>query len=207
MAWAPSYAATSETRNRERISDVADDALLALAIAASSRAIDDECHRQFGLVDAPEARLYTAVWDRKLCRWVVRIDDLMTTTGMAVAVDRSDDGQFADAIAGSALQLEPLNAAAEGRPWEQITVRAGSSVQPTGQLGAVRITARWGWTAVPQSIKQATMQQVGRLNARRDAPFGVAGSPEAGSEIRLLARLDPDVLTTVKPYRRVWGAV
>ena len=70
----------------------------------------------------------------------------------------------------------------------------------------MKVTARWGWAAVPSTIKQATLLQASRLLARRDAPFGIAGSPDVGSEIRLLARVDPDVAVAVAPYRRWWGA-
>jgi hypothetical protein len=66
----------------------------------------------------------------------------------------------------------------------------------------VRVTALWGWSAVPPAIEQATLLQASRLLIRRDSPYGVAGSPEAGTEIRLLARLDPDVDVAVAPYRR-----
>jgi len=60
---------------------------------------------------------------------------------------------------------------------------------------------------VPGPIHQACLIQTNRLIMRRDAPFGVAGSPEVGSEVRLLARLDPDVETMVRPYMRKIGTV
>ena len=53
--------------------------------------------------------------------------------------------------------------------------------------------------------QEATLLQASRLAARRDSPFGVAGSPDAGSEMRLLARVDPDVAVALEPYRRrIW---
>lgn len=45
----------------------------------------------------------------------------------------------------------------------------------------------------PASVKLATMIQGSRWAKRRDSPFGIAGSPEMGNEMRLLARIDPDV--------------
>lgn len=209
MAWAPDYASVAELAALVRIDDAIDDAQLALAVSTASRMIDGPagCGRQFGQVASAEARYYTARWDRRLVRWVVDIDDLMTATGLAVAVDALGDGTYADAIDVAYTGLRPGNAAPKGEPWTSLSVLPTSPVQPCTRAESVRVTARWGWTAVPTTIKQATLLQASRLLARRDAPFGVAGSPEAGSEVRLLARLDPDVAVAVSPYRRWWGAV
>ena len=207
MAWAPDYVTTRELAAAVRIGDALDDAQLASAIATASRAIDHACGRQFGQLAAVEVRYFTARWDTARYRWVVPIDDLMTSTGLVIEVDTLDDGTYSDEIEVSAVQLRPANAVAKGRPWTEFVVRPSSAVQPNGCADAVQVTGRWGWTAVPAAIRHATLLQASRLLARRDAPFGVAGSPEAGSEIRLLARLDPDVAVAVAPYRRWWGAV
>lgn len=198
MAWAPDYVTTAEARAFvTRHSETADDADLALAVTASSRAIDREANRQFGLVAAPEERFYPVRWDRRRCRWVVEIDDLMTQTGLVVAV-----------TAGTltAFTVEPRNAAAKGKPWELLVIDADSPIQPVGNEYEAAITARWGWSAVPTPIKQAALLQANRLFSRRESPHGIAGSPEIGSELRLLARLDPDVAVTIGPYKRWWAA-
>jgi hypothetical protein len=205
MAWRPDYATTDELAAFVRIDDSLDDAQLALAIAAASRAVDRASNRQFGLLAAPAPRFYTAQWDRKRCRWYVVIDDLMTSTGLSVAFDENEDETYSSAITDHRLQ--PANAAAEERPWTELAILPASTVQPTTLTDGVRVTAQWGWTAVPTAIKEATLLQASRLLARRDSPYGVAGSPDAGSEVRLQARLDPDVAVALGPYRRVWGAV
>jgi hypothetical protein len=56
----------------------------------------------------------------------------------------------------------------------------------------------------PAPVKLACMLQASRLVKRRDSPFGVAGSPEFGSELRLLSKLDPDVENLLRPYRIPW---
>jgi hypothetical protein len=60
---------------------------------------------------------------------------------------------------------------------------------------------------VPPTIKLATQLQASRWLKRRDAPFGIAGSPELGSELRLLAKLDPDVEVLLDGHgeRTRWG--
>lgn len=207
MGWAPSYASTKELAAFVRIGDTADDAVLELALATASRTIDgpNGCNRQFGKVDVPTARFYTARWDREHHCWMADIEDLMTTTDLAVAYDGVGDQSYSSAI--TAYRLLPVNAAADERPWTQLAVRSSSAVQPTALGDGLRITARWGWSGIPDAIRKACLLQASRLSSRRDSPFGVAGSPEVGSELRLLARLDPDVSVAVRPYRRVWGAV
>lgn len=202
MPWMPDYATAVELRDYLRISDGADDVALASAVGAASRAIDQACNRQFGLVAAPEARYYTASYDRS---WVVPIDDLMTTVGMLVATDPVGDLGWTGNVTPTVLW--PPNAAPNARPWTALAAGASGVVQPTNAEHGVRVTARWGWTAVPAVVKTATLLQASRLFARRDAPFGIAGSVESGSEMRLLARIDPDVKVLVRPYERVWGAI
>jgi hypothetical protein len=199
MAWASDYITSAELKAFKHISDTDDDAQVAVAVTAASRSIDAHTNRQFGVVAAAEQRFYTAVWDRRRWRWVVEVDDFMSTTNMVVSVD-------AGTI--TAFTKEPVNNAAKGRPWEQLVVDIDSTVVPTTERGGVSVTAIWGWSAVPTAVKQATYLQASRFLARRDSPFGVAGSlADGGSELRLLARVDPDVAVSLTPYVRRWAAV
>lgn len=197
MAWAPDYVTASDLKGYVRIDDTDDDAFVALAVTAASRAVDRATNRQFGQVGSAEERLYTARWDRQRRRWVVEVDDLMTEAGLTVTVG---------AAAVATFDLEPRNAAQKARPWAQIAFTADSEALPSAAPHEVAVTAQWGWTTVPDTIEQATLLQATRLFTRRGAPFGVAGSPEMGSEVRLLAKLDPDVAVTVGPYIRWWSA-
>ena len=188
MAWAPDYVTSAELKAFLRIGDAADDVMVAAALTAASRAIDQHTNRQFGVVAAAEERFYTAEWDRRRCRWVIQIDDLMSTSNFDAQVqdaDGTDLGQIDD------YTLEPRNAAQVSKPWTHLVVKPTSAYLPTGAVDEVAITALWGWTAVPTAVKEATYLQASRFHARRDSPFGIAGSPEVGSELRLLARLDP----------------
>src|SRR5690606_24841324 len=129
-------------------------------------------------------------WNRRRNRYVVEIDDLMTTAGLEIGGVAYDPGVH---------RLEPRNAPALGRPWTSLVLGGSPGDEVT-------ITATWGWTTIPAAVKQATLLQANRLFARRESPFGVAGSPEVGSELRLLARVDPDVAVVLGPYVRWWGA-
>lgn len=211
MSWAPDYVTTADLKAFLRIdpADTTDDLQLAIAITAASRAIDDFAYRQFGQVAAPEARSYTPWYDNSkgvgyagstagAGKWVITIDDLQDATGLTVSVTAGALTLFAK---------QPINAAQRGRVWTRLVIDQANLVQIKGLENEATVTAKFGWTAVPVSVKQATLLQASRFFKRRDAPFGVAGSPDAGSEIRLLARVDPDVAVVLRPYRRYRLAV
>jgi hypothetical protein len=194
MAWAPDYCEDAELKAFVNIDDELDDVQIALAITGASRAIDRAAGRQFGVVDSAEERVYTAEWDRITGLWHVNTDDLMTATGLAIEVPAGSVTSY---------RFEPGNAVSKGKPWTRIVVKADSAAKPDGCEDAVSITAQWGWTAVPATIKQATLLQASRILGRRESPFGVAGSPDLGNELRLLAKVDPDVAVLVASYRRM----
>lgn len=192
MPWAPDYVTLAELKAYLKISDTDDDVTLGYAITAASRAIDRATNRQFGLVAAPEARTYTARWVPSRRAYVVDIDDLQTNVGLTVA----GDATITD------YSLKPRNADLIGEPWTQVVLNQGANDREDG----ITVTAKWGWVTVPVAVKQATLLQATRFFKRKDAPFGVAGSPDLGSELRLLAKVDPDVAVTLGPYTRWWAA-
>lgn len=192
MTWAPDYSTPTLVLNYLGIDDDAEhvSTFVGLWITAVSRNIDDHCGRQFGQVASLEERYYTPVWDRRDQCWYATIDDLQNTAGMTV--EDEDGNAVTDYV------LLPRNAPQKGRPYERMKLTAAT--------GEIAPTALWGWTAQPSGVTVGLLLQAARLNARRDSPFGIAGSPSEGSELRLLAQLDPDFRTTLKPYRREWWA-
>lgn len=206
MAWAPQYASTAELRAYLRIpaGDTGDDTNIALAAVAASRTVDHHTNRQFGLVDPAAERIYTWMCDRYAGRPLLLIDDVQTTASLAVLVDRDNDGTAEDTLTiGDDFELWPANAAADGKPWTGLWLKSG--VTFPSYLDAVSVTAKWGWTAVPDTVKAATLVQAARYFTRQQAPFGVAGSPELGSELRLLQKVDVDVAVMLRSYVRNWG--
>lgn len=217
MTWAPDYCTLAELKSYLKISDSVDDAFAALWITAVSRNVDDFCGRQFGQVAAAEDRYYTPVWDRPQAAWVCEIDDLQDTTGLTFK-DQNGTAIPAATANSAGYTLLPRNAAAKGRPYERVKLSGlvggvtgwvwGVQGWPGGELTAHGV---WGWTAGtagPTIAKTGLFLQAARLEARRQSPFGIAGSPDAntGTELRLLAQLDPDFRTTLKPVIRDWWA-
>ncbi len=204
MSWRPDYVTVADLAGELRIDDAVDDATLARAISAASRAVDRACGRQFGQEAGVVARYYTARWSAKLCRWVIPIDDLQTEVGLLVATDPDDDGTYEALVDEYAMR--PVNAAADGHPWSAIVVHPRSTVQPTAAEAGVEVRARWGWADIPAEVVSATLLQATRFASRRDSPYGIAGSPDTGTELRLLAKVDPDVAVMLAPVVRWWGA-
>jgi hypothetical protein len=182
--------------------DIADDAEITLALEAASRSIDRASNRQFGLHGSAVARVYTAEWNRPLDRYTVDVDDFMTVTGLVVKSSSVTEGTFD--TTHTDYRTYPFNAAGDVRPWTRILF--GSSTYVSSTIGGIQVTANWGWTAIPDTITQATLIQASRFLKRRESPFGIAGSPDLGNELRLLARLDPDVEQMVRAFYRWWGA-
>lgn len=188
MTWAPDYVTAAELKNYLRITDTADDVFIGLWITTVSRNVDDHTGRQFGQTEL-EDRTYVGQWDRCSGQYVYQIDDLPELDDFVVVGE--------DAVAVTDYTLEPLNAIQKGKPYERLVSSAG---------GPLTMSAPWGWTATPSAVKVGIFLQGARLAARRDSPFGIAGSPSEGSELRLLAALDPDFRTSLKPLVRKWWA-
>lgn len=191
MTWKPDYLTPAAYASWARVGDTVDDTEVALHITAASRAIDDALHRQFGQYASAAARVYRSKpwYDDDLGLYLLEIDDVQDTTGMTVG---------GVALASSGATLLPDNALGDGEPYTLI----GFATCPTRPLS---IVAKWGWTAVPNQVVAACKLQTSRFMARRDSPYGVAGSPSDGSELRLQSRLDPDVFVALgKLGRERW---
>lgn len=188
MTWAPDYATTAQLKAYLDVTDALDDVQLATWITAASRAIDVKTNRQFGNLSVAAARTYRrpAYYVASTGLWTLDVDDFYSLTGLTI----SQGGATAVAYASSGAVALPDNAPADSRPWTQL----GFTSAPTGPVVP---TALWGWAAVPTQVPAALQLQVARWNFRRQSPAGVAGSPDSGSEVRLTARLDPDVATSL----------
>ncbi len=195
MPWAPDYATIPELKSYRRIGDGGDDIELGLAIGSASRAIDEATGRQFGKTDTVETRTFEAGWVDRLGLYVAEIDDMHTVTGLVVTVSGA-------AVTAGNYRLLPRDADKRGRPWEQIAVRTVTADTLGSGPGTVAVTATWGWNSIPATIHNACLLEASRFFADRNAPWGVAGSPDMGNEMRLLAKVHPDVEVMLTPYRR-----
>lgn len=186
-----------------RIADTTDDTRIGQVVTAVSRQIDAWCARIFydtGATLSPRSYPVTSAG-------VVSVDDFHTTTGLVVKTDDDDDATFETTWDAADYQVEPFNGVVDGQPgWPYYRIRAvNTRTFPTStKRPGVQVTARWGWAAVPEQVREACLVQSSRIMKRRDSVFGVAGAAEFGS-LRLLSKLDPDVELLLAPFRKSFG--
>jgi hypothetical protein len=161
------------------------DSDMQLAISAASRGVEGATGRRFWLDASDVTRYYTA-----RSTSLVSIDDLADPTSVTVGgTTWTENTQYA---------FEPLNALADGRPFNTITALSGAFPLT---VRAIAVTGQFGWLDVPAPVKQAAGILASRLLLRhREAPFGVVLSGiEVGAAARI-AKSDPDVLFLLEPY-------
>jgi hypothetical protein len=169
------------------------DDLIIQAIAAASRMIDQRCGRRFYADATATARTFTA-HDRLLTvgdTQSLRVDDYLASAGATVETKTSFTGTWTTV---TGWEPGPDNADAAGMPWTEIAYQAGWA----GDTTKVRVTARWGWPAIPDAVAQAAALLAARLYQSKDSPNGVLGSADWGA-IRV-SRFDPDVEVLIAPY-------
>jgi hypothetical protein len=187
------YATLAELKAMRKITDATSDTALQSALTRASRAIDTKTSRRFYLDGSATARTYNP-YGRTTSDargQILLVDDIGSTTGLVVETGTTSGGW----TAVTTYETHPDNAITLGRPITGILLASG--VWPYGSA-RVRVTARWGWPAVPDEIVQATLILANRLYLRKDSPEGIAGSSDWGA-IRL-SRWDPDVEALVGPY-------
>lgn len=171
-----------------------------LALESAARAIEASCgYRTFRVAGTAAARYFTTRWDDRRSRYVCDTDDTFDVTGIEVAFDTTGDGDWGTAIT-TGFRQTPLNASDRGRPYTGLIFDTDTTV--VAGKDRTKVTLSWGWTAIPNTIRNANLVQAARFLKRRDAVFGVAGSPDMGNELRLLAKVDPDVAVMLTPFRR-----
>jgi len=209
MAWEPDYITSAEFKHYTSIEalDTVDDAEIGFAITAASRAVDKCCSerfngmgakRQFGQTAAPEVRYYTPRWDNDLIRWVIEVDDFDDITSLVVQVSTGNNEVYNGTITDYVLR--PRNALADKRVYTQIAIATASSIQPVFFRDSAKITNKWGWTTTPTTVKTGTFTQAHRFAKRRQSPMGVTGSPQKGTEAKLLEEVDPDIALMLTDY-------
>lgn len=204
MALGDPYVTAEELEAELRITDADETAHTDLAVQAASSWITAYCERDFNRAATATPRTFVhrggdSVW----------VDDFHTESGLIVATDDTADGTFTTAWATSDFELLPLNGIMSGQSgWPYTRLRAvGSMAFPYHQERAlVRVTAQWGWPAVPASVKKATLIQAARLYKRRDSADGVLGGSDFGP-VRVGTRIDPDVEALLAPFRKYLPAV
>lgn len=187
----------ADVKNAIGIQDSVDDARLTVAMQASEAMIEDYCGRTFTQAGSTSARIYVALnWN--LCH----VDDISTTTGLIIATDPGTTGTFDTIWTATDYQLEPLNGLINGRtrPWNTIRAIGNYTFPLNGAQALVKVTAKWGWAAIPEAVKQAAIIQTISTFKSVDAPFGATPFAETGV-LRLRQSLHPTAAALLSDYR------
>lgn len=175
--------------------------LMEKAVNAASRAVDGYCGRRFWQDPAAVTRKY-----RPRRRDRVTVNDISTTTGLIVETASSASWAAPTTwTLDTDFELQPDNADFDGPAyawWRLVAV--GTKWFPRARYRSVRITARWGWSQIPDPVSEATLLKAVSLFERRNAPFGVAGFGEFGAV--KITRKDSDVVDLLADYTKVLAA-
>lgn len=166
-------------------SDTTKDEDLADSIASASDAINRWCGRQFGRVEVASERAYYSTAAG------ITTDDFWTLDDLTVG-----------GAAYTATSYDAIGGVRDGVPgWPYTALQYAAVIHPIlagVALSRVAVTAKWGWAAVPDGVRQACLMLAADDFKSGDAPFGVAGFGDYVVRIRA----NPKVAEKLAPYTR-----
>lgn len=201
MALGDSYISAADLREYSQITNPYDDVLLLTVGKAVSRRIEQHCNRQFNDAGSATARVFTPMGNR------IETDEFHTSSGLIVQVDRGDDGTYEETVTSGYYRLEPVNGVVDGQtgwPYRRIVMRSTYYGLPCGP--SVQVTARWGWSAVPDIVTEAVKIQCLAVLDARNSPGGEMGTGDYVATVRS-KQLDPRVRMLLEPYVRYKATV
>lgn len=184
------YATLTQLKTALRITDSSDDTELQDKLTSASRRVDKDTGRPhgYGQDSGTSSRIYTPRHEELLT-----VDDISTATGLVVEVGRGTSWTTVDS---NSYDLLPENAEVDG--WAIETLQRVTGCWPLWGTTRVRVTARWGWPAVPENIKNATILLAARLFRRKDSPEGIKGFSDMG--VVRVSRYDSDYDNLIAAY-------
>lgn len=173
------YITSANFKTRHGITVTTNDTRIAEHVTTASRRADQITLRTFG----PHSGAATARYFRPLNCDTLWIDDAYEIT--SVEVDYGDDGTYETTWATTDYETDPENGIGpDGQSgWPTTTLRAvGSYRFPMySRRRPVKVTAKWGWAAIPDAVKEATYLLANRLFYEVSVPSGnTPPSPDFG---------------------------
>ncbi len=154
MSISAAYATAAEYRAVVGKTDTAEDAEILVDLTAISRYLDARLGRFFTRDASPVSRVYISTRDTNEL-WT----EDMSAAPTAVTIDTNRDGTYATVLTASDYELLPLNAPLEPepRPYTRIKLAPWGMYTTFPANVRVRVTAQFGWPAVPLAIQRATI--------------------------------------------------
>lgn len=173
------------------------DSELTWALESASREIEDHCERQFNKETTVSQRVFR-VTDSSC----VTVDDFHTTTGLVISTD-DGTGTFGTVWTAADYELLPLNGIMDGVPgwpYNEIEAVRSFTFPLYGRRASLRVTAQWGWAAVPTPVRQTCLLLAARNYKLSESPTGVEGFGEFGV---VRVRDMPEVAKKLRRYKRI----
>jgi len=194
MAITNGYATLAEVKAVLRITDSTDDVLLENEIESASRRVDGYCGRFFYQTSSTSVNIYP----RDL--FLVDFPADLATSSVTIKIDSTGGGTYATTLTqGVDYILQPTDAAIRSRPYRNARM-VGSKTFPlfvSPSFPTVQVAAVWGWSAIPDDVRAATILLTIRQFARLNAALGVVGFADMAIQVRAV---DPDVRDLLAPY-------
>lgn len=200
MTDSTNYVTIDELRAYTKDTGSRDETIYQDALNAAQRQIDGVCGRFFYKTTSATAKYFWPDTFSECCT-----DDFWTSTGLLVDVDVSGNGTYSQSWTLSTdFFLEPLNGTQggiQGWPNTKLSATFSSKYFPMRQTylymrPTVRVTAQWGWAAVPEAVKQATKIAATKLYKLSDAPLGYSGFEAGVVKVRDI----PEVMSLLEPF-------
>ena len=196
------YTTVALVRGIHRIED-APDSRYEEAIATATGQIDEFCGRRFDMVTSV-SREFDVELDYLSGHFAsMTIDDIPvggpTVSRVELSTDPSDDDSWVVQESGWWLSsgVPGARTPKEGWPYAELTV-----ARTYGWEGRyVRITADWGWDAVPKQVERACLMSAARIVNREDSVMGILSSGDFGT-VGVFPRPDPDTARMLRPFKR-----
>ena len=171
--------------------DTVDDAVLAVMITSASRQVDGVCGRFF-YSQATTTRYFRPEYEDQIL-----VPDLVSVT--SIQTDENGDGTFDATWLTTDYDLYPYNNGVDGWPYWAINATINGQYRFRGGYKSVMVTGTWGWAAVPDKVKEATIRQTIALYREQ---FGIALPTPEGQTNKVLStnELTPDAQGLVSEY-------
>jgi hypothetical protein len=157
------YMTTEDLEAFLRSTITADIADIEAAAISASNAIDAHCQRAFVVPTAATVRTFVP---SSSC--LLRVHDIANTTNLAITIDGT-------AVTDYQLEIAPGTPGpigVDGRTWPYSYIRLLSGSWGCTTEATVSITARWGWSAVPDEVPLACKMLAKDYLSSRDTRFG-----------------------------------
>lgn len=166
-------------------------------INAASRRIDLETGRYFYGSTADEVRYFTA---RDLERCFIG-DFISITTLQTDSLQGDRSYPFTWATTDYDPWPYVSTAEAEQEPYRFLDKAPNGNYQfPKGLAKGVKVTGKFGWSAVPAAVSYASLLWSARLYMRFSAVLGVSSATPFGQQVSKVP-LDPDIADMINNYR------